>query len=171
MHRIDLYTIKYGSSSFSYVWWAWTYVKFVVHDWCFISWIRVLKQLSWSIPTMLVIWTFSRHTKLSDQKVQWNSLLTWSLKKFWLLLFFLSINLFCLRVSTWVKDTVHRLFFAKDNLIISVEDWLVIFIFAQIDCTTEGKKCSEHNIRGFPSLKLFKDGREVCTSQFLADIK
>ena len=31
----------------------------------------------------------------------------------------------------------------------------------QIDCTTEGKKCTEHNIHAFPSLKLFKDGREV----------
>ena len=35
--------------------------------------------------------------------------------------------------------------------------------FLQIDCTTEGKKCTEHNIHAFPSLKLFKDGREVCS--------
>lgn len=42
--------------------------------------------------------------------------------------------------------------FHKDNSEITI---------AKIDCTTEGKKCSEHNIRGFPSLKLFKDGREV----------
>ena len=34
--------------------------------------------------------------------------------------------------------------------------------FLQIDCTTEGKKCTEHKIHAFPSLKLFKDGREVC---------
>lgn len=33
--------------------------------------------------------------------------------------------------------------------------------FLQIDCTTEGKKCTEHKIHAFPSLKLFKDGREV----------
>ena len=35
--------------------------------------------------------------------------------------------------------------------------------FLQIDCTTEGKKCTEHKIHAFPSLKLFKDGREVCS--------
>ena len=31
----------------------------------------------------------------------------------------------------------------------------------QIDCTTESKPCTEHNIHAYPSLKLFKDGREV----------
>ena len=31
----------------------------------------------------------------------------------------------------------------------------------QMDCTTESKKCTEHNIHAFPTLKLFKDGREV----------
>ncbi|XP_068736840.1 thioredoxin domain-containing protein 5-like isoform X2 [Montipora capricornis] len=42
--------------------------------------------------------------------------------------------------------------FHKDNMDITI---------AKIDCTTEGKTCAEHKIQGFPSLKLFKDGREV----------
>ena len=36
-----------------------------------------------------------------------------------------------------------------------------IFCASQIDCTTESKKCTEHSIHAFPTLKLFKDGREV----------
>jgi len=53
----------------------------------------------------------------------------------------------------------------KDNVDITV---------AKIDCTTEGKKCTEHNIHAFPSLKLFKDGREVDSyegSRSLDDLK
>lgn len=38
---------------------------------------------------------------------------------------------------------------------------MTIFCTLQIDCTTESKKCTEHNIHAFPTLKLFKDGREV----------
>ena len=39
----------------------------------------------------------------------------------------------------------------------------IMFCASQIDCTTESKKCTEHNIHAFPTLKLFKDGREVGT--------
>ncbi|CAH3157056.1 unnamed protein product [Porites lobata] len=53
----------------------------------------------------------------------------------------------------------------KDNMDITI---------AKIDCTTEGKKCTEHKIHAFPSLKLFKDGREVDSyegSRSLDDLK
>lgn len=40
----------------------------------------------------------------------------------------------------------------KDNVDVTI---------AKIDCTTESKPCTEHNIHAYPSLKLFKDGREV----------
>lgn len=72
MHQIDLYTAKYGSSSFSYVWWAWTAYKI------FCAWLmfHFVNKSAWTtfiaFLTMLVIWTVSRHTKLSHQKVQFN---------------------------------------------------------------------------------------------------
>ncbi|CAH3184803.1 unnamed protein product [Porites lobata] len=53
----------------------------------------------------------------------------------------------------------------KDNMDITI---------AKIHCTTEGKKCTEHKIHAFPSLKLFKDGREVDSyegSRSLDDLK
>ena len=60
------------------------------------------------------------------------------------------------RVAIWTVHTFNRFtFFFK----------FIFFLyssFLQIDCTTEGKKCTEHKIHAFPSLKLFKDGREVC---------
>lgn len=55
--------------------------------------------------------------------------------------------------------------FHKDSVDVTV---------AKIDCTTEGKKCNEHNIHAFPTLKLFKDGREVDNydgSRSLDDLK
>ncbi|EDO34590.1 predicted protein [Nematostella vectensis] len=40
----------------------------------------------------------------------------------------------------------------KDNADITI---------SKIDCTAHGSKCSQHGVNGFPTLKLFKNGREV----------
>ena len=41
----------------------------------------------------------------------------------------------------------------------------------QVDCTVHGTKCTQHEVSAFPTLKLFKDGREVSTCFFFPNLQ
>lgn len=83
MHQTDVYTAKYGSSSFSYVWWAWTAYKIFL---CMIDvsfheqeCLNNFHGLPYHVGHLNCFKTYK--TLPSESSVQWNSLLTWSLKK------------------------------------------------------------------------------------------